>query len=58
MAMFNLQLWNSQTAYIVIATFWKLSEHLCVYHYNVKAVHISDFVWISKLSDKIHYLTS
>ena len=27
-------------------------------HFNVKGVQISEFVWISELSDKIHYLVS
>ena len=27
-------------------------------HFNVKSVQINEFVWISKLSDKIHYLAS
>ena len=29
-----------------------------VCHFNVKSVQISEFVWISELSDKIHYLAS
>ena len=29
-----------------------------VCHFNVKGVQINEFVWISKLSDKIHYLAS
>ena len=27
-------------------------------HFDVKDVHISEFVWISELSDKIHCLSS
>ena len=27
-------------------------------HFNGKGVQINEFVWISKLSDKMHYLTS
>ena len=30
----------------------RLSEDLRMCHFNVKGVHISEFVWISKLSDK------
>ena len=29
-----------------------------VCHFNVKDVQINKFVWISELSDKIHYLAS
>ena len=27
-------------------------------HFNVKGVQINEFIWISELSDKIHYLAS
>ena len=29
-----------------------------VCHFNDKGVQINEFVWISELSDKIHYLAS
>ena len=33
-------------------------QHLYMCHFNVKGVQISEFVWISELSDKIYYLAS
>ena len=36
----------------------RLSEHLRMCHFNVKGVQISEFIWISELSDKMHYLAS
>ena len=36
----------------------QLSEHIAMCHFNVKGVQISEFVRISALSNKIHYLAS